>query len=62
MSISALFTTPGIGGIIATSVLLGAAVTYFGLTYWILRGGREEKPQWERMGWPYKSTDSEHHS
>jgi hypothetical protein len=56
MTISDLFTTPGIGGIIATSVLLGAAVVYFGLTYWILRGGREERPPWEGMGWPYKSS------
>lgn len=59
MTISALFTTPGIGGIIATSVLLGAAAVYFGLTYWILRGGRENRPPWERMGWPYKSRANE---
>jgi hypothetical protein len=62
MNISALFTTPGIGGIIAATVLFSAAVVYFGLTYWILRGGQEEEPRWERMGWPYKSTDSERHS
>jgi hypothetical protein len=62
MTISALFTTPGIGGLIATTLLLIAAVIYFGLTYWILRGGQEEKRHWERMGWPYKSTDSERHS
>jgi hypothetical protein len=55
MTISALFTTPGIGGIIATAVLLSAAIVYSGLTYWILQGGREERPPWERMGWPYKS-------
>ena len=54
MTISAIFTTPGIGGIIATAVLLSAAVVYFGLTYWILQGGREERPHWERMGWPFK--------
>jgi hypothetical protein len=62
MTISAIFTTPGIGGIIATTVLLSAAVIYTGLTYWILRGGREEEPRWERMGWPYRSTDSGRHS
>jgi len=59
MTIPNMFTTPGIGGIIATAVLLCAAATFFGLTYWILCGGREEEPPWERMGWPYKSTDSE---
>jgi len=38
----AIFTTPGIGGIIAIVVFLGAATVYAGLTYWILQGGRTE--------------------
>ena len=54
MNISWIFTTPGIGGIIAVTVLLGAAVIYIGLTRWILQGGREEAPPWEQMGWPFK--------
>jgi hypothetical protein len=59
MTISDLFTIPGIGGIIATAVLLSAAAVYAGLTYWILRGGQEERPPWERMGWPYRSRVNE---
>jgi len=59
MTISDIFTTPGIGGLIAIIVLLGAAVIYFGLTYWILQGGREERSPWERMGWPFKSSKSQ---
>jgi hypothetical protein len=59
MTISALFTTPGIGGIIATVVLLSAATVYAGLTYWILQGGQKERPPWERMGWPYRSRVNE---
>ena len=54
MGISWIFTTPGIGGIIATAVLLTAAVIYIGLIRWILHGGREEAPPWEQMGWPFK--------
>ncbi len=54
MDISWIFTTPGIGGIIAATVLLSAAVIYIGLTRWILQGGREEAPPWEQMGWPFK--------
>jgi hypothetical protein len=54
MSISAIFTTPGIGGAIVTLVLSGAVVIYIGLTRWILQGGREEEPPWERMGWPFE--------
>jgi hypothetical protein len=54
MTISRIFTTPGIGGIIAVVVLLGAAAIYLGLTRWILQGGREEQPPWERMGWPFE--------
>jgi hypothetical protein len=54
MTVSSIFTTPGIGGIIATVVLLGAAAIYLGLTRWILQGGREEQPPWERMGWPFE--------
>ena len=54
MNISWIFTTPGIGGIIAVTELLGAAVIYIGLTRWILQGGREEVPPWEQMGWPFK--------
>ena len=54
MDISAIFTTPGIGGIIATTVLLSAAVIYFSLTRWILQGGQEEEAPWEQMGWPFK--------
>ena len=53
MTIAAFFTTPGIGGLIVGIVLLSAAVIYAGLTHWILRGGREEAPPWERMGWPH---------
>jgi hypothetical protein len=55
MNVGTIFTTPGIGGLIATIVLLVAAVTYLILTRWIMRGGREEEPPWERMGWPFKS-------
>jgi len=54
MTISEVFTTPGIGGIITVAVLLGAAAIYLGLTRWILQGGREEEPPWERMGWPFE--------
>jgi len=54
MTILDIFTTPGIGGIIAMTVLGGAAVIYFGLTRWILQGGREDEPQWERRGWPFE--------
>lgn len=54
MTISTLFTTPGIGGIFAIAVLLGAAVIYFSLARWVLQGGREEEPPWERMRWPFK--------
>lgn len=54
MTISEVFTTPGIGGVIAVAVLLGAAAIYLGLTRWILQGGREEEPPWERMGWPFE--------
>jgi hypothetical protein len=54
MTISSIFTTPGIGGIIAMVVLMGAAAIYLGLTRWILQGGREEQPPWERMGWPFE--------
>jgi hypothetical protein len=53
-TISLLFTTPGIGGIIATVVLVGAAVVYVGLIRWILQGARKEQPSYERMGWPFK--------
>jgi len=53
MTISAIFTTAGIGGIIATTVLVVAAAIYFGLTRWILQGGRGEEPLWERMRWPF---------
>lgn len=55
MNISEIFTTPGIGGIIATVVLLCAAAIYLSLTLWVLQGGQKEKPPWERMGWPFKS-------
>ena len=54
MNISWLFTTPGIGSIIVVGVLLTAAVVYVGLTRWILQGGQEEVPPWERMGWPFE--------
>ena len=54
MDISVIFTAPGIGGIIAITVLLCAAAVYFSLTRWILQGGREEEPPWERIGWPFK--------
>ncbi len=54
MTISTFFTTPGLGGIFAITVLLSAAVTYFSLTRWILRGGQEEGQPWERMGWPFE--------
>jgi hypothetical protein len=49
-----IFTTPGIGGIIVATVMLSAAAIYVGLTRWILQGGREEAPPWERMGWPFE--------
>lgn len=54
MTVSGIFTTPGIGGIIAVVVLLGAAAIYLGLTRWILQGGRQDQPPWERMGWPFE--------
>jgi hypothetical protein len=54
MNISWIFSTPGIGGIIVTVVMLSAAAIYVGLTRWILQGGLEEKPPWERRGWPFK--------
>ena len=54
MNVSWIFTTPGIGGIIAVTVLSSAIAIYFGLTRWILRGGREDVPPWERMGWPFE--------
>ena len=53
MSFSDIFTTPGIGGIIALVVLSSAALIYLGLTRWILQGGREDEPPWEQMGWPF---------
>ena len=53
MDIGAIFTTPGIGGLIAVVVLGCATVLYIGLTVWILRGVREAEPPWERMGWPF---------
>ncbi len=43
MNIGAIFTTPGIGGIIAIVVLVSAVVIYTGLTYWIMRGGKKEQ-------------------
>ena len=49
-----IFTTPGIGGLIAVIVLSSAVAIYVGLTRWILQGGREEAPPWERMGWPFE--------
>lgn len=52
--LGAFFTTPGIGGLVATVVLLSAAAVYVALTRWILQGGQEEKPPWERMGWPFE--------
>ncbi len=54
MNISTFFTMPGIGGLFAIIVLLTAAVIYFSLARWVLQGGREEEPPWERMGWPFK--------
>jgi hypothetical protein len=53
-AISALFTTPGIGGIIATVVLVSATAIYVGLIRWVLQGGREDQPPYERMGWPFE--------
>ena len=53
MGIAMIFTTPGIGGLIAISVLGFASVLYVGLTYWILQGGREDEPPWEHMDWPF---------
>lgn len=52
--ISAALTTPGIGGIIATVVLTGAAAVYVGLIRWVIQGGQEEQPPYERMGWPFE--------
>jgi hypothetical protein len=49
VSISWVFTEPGIGGIIAVVVLLGAAAIYIGLTRWVLQGGREEAPPREQL-------------
>ncbi|MGD2144860.1 MAG: hypothetical protein PVF54_10315 [Anaerolineae bacterium] len=53
-TISALFTAPGIGGIIATVVLASATAIYVSLIRWVLEGGREELPPYERMGWPFE--------
>lgn len=54
MTVADLFTTPGIGGIITMAVLASAAAVYLGLTRWILQGGREDEPPWERRGWPFE--------
>jgi hypothetical protein len=54
MNVSQIFTTPGVGGIIVVIVLSSAAIVYLGLTRWILRGGREDAPPWERLGWPFE--------
>jgi hypothetical protein len=54
MDISWIFTTPGVGGIVVSIVLLSAATIYFAATRWILRGGEEERAPWERMGWPFE--------
>ena len=43
MNIGAIFTTPGIGGIITIVVLVSAVVIYAGLTYWIMHGGKKEQ-------------------
>jgi hypothetical protein len=53
MDISSLFTTPGIGGLVVTAVMTIAAVTYVSLTIWALRGGRDDDPPWEHLGWPF---------
>lgn len=53
MSVSWIFTTPGIGSIIVIAVLASAAAIYLGLTRWILQGGQEDVPPWKRMGWPF---------
>ncbi|MDP1714367.1 MAG: hypothetical protein Q8L41_06425 [Anaerolineales bacterium] len=39
----AFVNTPGIGGIVAISVITTAAVIYFFLTRWILYGNKEEE-------------------
>jgi hypothetical protein len=52
--ISALLTTPGIGGIVVTVVLVSATAIYVGLIRWVLEGGREEQPPYRRMGWPFE--------
>lgn len=39
--ISLFFTDDGPGGIFAIMVLFFALVIYYGLTRWILRGGKE---------------------
>lgn len=39
--VHSFFTIDGPGGIFAMSILLLALVIYFGLTRWILRGGKE---------------------
>ncbi len=39
--VSLFFTDDGPGGIFAMMILLSALAIYFGLTRWILRGGRE---------------------
>lgn len=40
--ISAFFTKPGLGGVVAAIVFIAASAIYYGLTRWILAGGREE--------------------
>ncbi len=47
MNIGAIFTTPGIGGIIAIVIFSAAAAIYGGLTYWILQGGKTEREREE---------------
>ena len=54
MNLSWFFTTAGVGGIVVSVLLLSAAAIYFGLIRWILRGGEEERPPGERMGWPFE--------
>jgi hypothetical protein len=54
MTVGEIFTTAGVGGLIVTIVLLSAATVYVVLTRWILQGGKEDKPPWEQMGWPFE--------
>lgn len=55
MDISVILTREGPGSIIVIIALTTALVSYAALIRWIAHGGQEEeRPPWERMGWPFE--------